>query len=135
MMTRRGTGERLVRRPHARIDAIATFGLLENSADPGVSIRRPRRGRPRGSRNCLSLGVGIVPKQTVTFHNATLVSSAVDWTQMPPAATLLVRAPAVITPHQVSLLEAFAFAQTKQRLHLIIFDERVVRVTAADGER
>jgi uncharacterized membrane protein len=54
-------------------------------------------------------------KQTVTFHNATLVSSAVDWTRMPP--------------------EAFAFARTKQRFHLIIFDERVVRVTAADGER
>ncbi len=71
-------------------------------------------------------------KHTVTFHNAELVSSAVDWTQMPPEATLLVRAPTPITPHQVTLLEAFAFATTKQRFHLIIFDEHVVRVTAAN---
>jgi len=70
-------------------------------------------------------------KHTVTFHDASLVSSSVDWSMTPPAATLLVRGAVRITPHQVSLLEAFAFQTTKQRFRLIIFEDHVDRVTAA----
>jgi len=70
-------------------------------------------------------------KNTVTFHNASLVSSSVDWSTAPPSATLLVRGAAPITPHQVSLLETFASARTRQRFHLIIVEEHVDRVTAS----
>lgn len=70
-------------------------------------------------------------KHTVTFHDATLVSSSVDWSTTPPAATLLVRGSVPITPHQVSLLEAFAYTATTQRFRLIIFDDRIARVTAS----
>ena len=59
-------------------------------------------------------------KHTVTFHDASLISSTVDWSTAPPAATLLVRGAQAITPHQVSLLEAFAYQSTKQRFHFII---------------
>jgi uncharacterized hydrophobic protein (TIGR00271 family) len=69
-------------------------------------------------------------KHTVTFHDASLVSSSVDWSATPPAATLLVRSPVPITPHQVGLLETFAFAATKQRFRLIIIEDHVERVTA-----
>ena len=51
-------------------------------------------------------------KHTVTFHDATLVSSSVDWSTTPPAATLVVRTGVSITPHQVGLLETFAFQRT-----------------------
>jgi uncharacterized hydrophobic protein (TIGR00271 family) len=70
-------------------------------------------------------------KHTVTFHDANLVSSSVDWSATPPAATLLVRGAAPITPHQVSLLEAFAYQRTGQHFHLIIFEDHVDRITAA----
>jgi uncharacterized hydrophobic protein (TIGR00271 family) len=72
-------------------------------------------------------------KHTVTFHNASLVSSAVDWSTTPPAATLLVRGDVAITPHQVGLLEAFASQTTRQRFRLIIFEDRVERVTASSA--
>jgi uncharacterized hydrophobic protein (TIGR00271 family) len=74
-------------------------------------------------------------KHTVTFHSASLVSSSVDWTTVPPAATLLVRGEVPITPHQVSLLETFAFAATGQRFHLIIFEDRLERVTASGSDQ
>jgi len=70
-------------------------------------------------------------KHTVTIHDASLVSSSVDWSTAPPAATLLLRGDVPVTPHQVSLLEAFAFASTKQRFRLIMFEEHVQRVTAS----
>ncbi len=70
-------------------------------------------------------------KHTVTFHAATLVSSSIDWSATPPAATLLVRGDDAITPHQVGLLEAFAYQRTRQHFHLIIFEESVRRVTAS----
>jgi uncharacterized hydrophobic protein (TIGR00271 family) len=69
-------------------------------------------------------------KHTVTFHAASLVSSSVDWSTQPPTATLLVRDDVPITPHQVGLLEAFAFQSTRQHFRLVIFLERVERVTA-----
>ena len=70
-------------------------------------------------------------KHTVTFHSASLVSSSVDWSTTPPAATLLVRGAVPITPHQVSLLEAFAFQTTRQHFRLIIFEGHEERVTAS----
>ena len=69
-------------------------------------------------------------KHTVTFHDAALVSSTVDWSQTPPSATLVVRGGAPITPHQVGLLETFASASTGQRFALIILENRVERITA-----
>jgi hypothetical protein len=69
-------------------------------------------------------------KHTVTFHSATLASSSVDWSVTPPAATLLVRGSVPITPHQVSLLEAFVLQRTRQRFQLIIFEDHLERVTA-----
>jgi uncharacterized hydrophobic protein (TIGR00271 family) len=69
-------------------------------------------------------------KHTVTFHDASLVSSAVDWSTTPPAATLLVRGDVPITPHQVGLLEAFALQTTRQHFRLIIFEDHEERVTA-----
>jgi hypothetical protein len=69
-------------------------------------------------------------KHTLTFHAASLVSSSVDWSTQPPTATLLVRDDVPVTPHQVGLLEAYAFQSTRQHFHLVIFLERVERVTA-----
>ena len=73
---------------------------------------------------------------TVTFRNASLVSSSFDWLVNPPAATLIVRSGVPITPHQVSLLEAFAVRATGQRFKLIVDVAQVERVTAfGDGTR
>lgn len=74
-------------------------------------------------------------RHTVTFHNASLVSSSVDWSRTPPSATLLVRGDVPITSHQVSLLEIFAFQMTRQHFSLIIFEDHVERVTAAGVEK
>lgn len=68
--------------------------------------------------------------RTVTFRSASLVSSEFDWLSRPPTATLLVRAQAPITPHQVSLLEDFARRATGQRFQLVIDVSQVQRVTA-----
>ncbi len=69
-------------------------------------------------------------QDTVTFQRATLVSAQFDWLTDPPSATLLVRSSAALTPHQVSLLEAFAERATGQRFRLIIDVSRVLRVTS-----
>jgi hypothetical protein len=72
--------------------------------------------------------------QTVTFRQATLVSSRFDWLSQPPTATLLVRSSATLSAHQVALLEAFARRQTGQVFHLIVDVSRVERVTSATPE-
>jgi uncharacterized hydrophobic protein (TIGR00271 family) len=67
--------------------------------------------------------------ETVTFRQAELVSSTFDWHTSPPTATLLVRSSESLTPHQVGLLEAFAFRATGQRFRLVMDISQVQRVT------
>jgi uncharacterized hydrophobic protein (TIGR00271 family) len=68
--------------------------------------------------------------KTVTFENATLVSSQFDWLTEPPTATLLIRSPEALHPHQVASLETFAQRETGQRFRLVIDVSQVERVTA-----
>jgi uncharacterized hydrophobic protein (TIGR00271 family) len=68
--------------------------------------------------------------QTVTFRDASLVSSNVDWLTQPPTAALLVRSPAVPTPHQIALLEAFVRRATGQSFRLVLDVSQVERVTS-----
>ncbi len=70
-------------------------------------------------------------KQTVTFRQATLVSSKFDWLQHPPIATLLVRAGVVPSPHQVALLEAFAQRVTGQKFRLVLDVAQTRRVMSS----
>jgi uncharacterized hydrophobic protein (TIGR00271 family) len=71
--------------------------------------------------------------QTATFQHATLVSSQFDWLSDPPTATLLVRSEAVLTSHQVELLEAFAQHATGQRFRFVIDVSEIQRVTSQSG--
>jgi uncharacterized hydrophobic protein (TIGR00271 family) len=68
-------------------------------------------------------------EHTATFRHATLVTAQFDWLTNPPSVTLLVRSAAVLTPHQVSLLEQFAQRATGQRFRLVIDVSQVLRVT------
>ncbi|HTW83368.1 MAG TPA: DUF389 domain-containing protein [Candidatus Sulfotelmatobacter sp.] len=68
--------------------------------------------------------------QTVTFRQATLVSSDFDWLSRPPTATLLIRSRQLPTAHQVSLLEAFAQRATGQRFRLVVDVSQIQRVTS-----
>jgi uncharacterized membrane protein len=70
-------------------------------------------------------------RQTVTFRQATLVSSQFDWIEHPPTATLLVRANIVPSPHQVALLEMFAQRVTGQHFRLVIDVAQTRRVTSS----
>ena len=70
-------------------------------------------------------------RQTVTFRQATLVSSHFDWITQPPTATLLVRSSEMLSSHQVALLEAFAQRATGQRFQLVIDISQIQRVTSA----
>jgi uncharacterized hydrophobic protein (TIGR00271 family) len=69
--------------------------------------------------------------QTVTFRQATLVSSQFDWLIHPPIVTLLVRSDQRLSPHQVALLQAFARRVTGQPFQLIVDMSLTQRVTAA----
>jgi uncharacterized hydrophobic protein (TIGR00271 family) len=71
--------------------------------------------------------------QTVTFRQATLVSSRFDWLSRPPTATLLVRSSVILSPHQVALLEAFARRETGQVFQLDIDVTHIERVIRACG--
>jgi uncharacterized hydrophobic protein (TIGR00271 family) len=73
-------------------------------------------------------------EQTVTFRQATLVSSRFDWLSRPPTATLLVRSREMLSPHQVALLEAFAHRATGQSFHFVIDVSQIERVTDAGPE-
>lgn len=68
---------------------------------------------------------------TVTFRQAMLVSSHFDWLSQPPTATFLVRSGAMLSPHQVALLEAFAQRTTGQRFQLVINVSQIQTVTSA----
>lgn len=68
--------------------------------------------------------------QTVTFRQATLVSSQFDWLIHPPNVTLLVRSDQTLSPHQVALLQAFARRVTGQPIQLIVDMSVTQRVTA-----
>lgn len=70
--------------------------------------------------------------QTVTFRQATLVSSRFDWLTKPPDVTLDVRSTTMLSSHQVALLEAFAQRLTGQRFRLIIDVSQAQRVTAGE---
>jgi uncharacterized hydrophobic protein (TIGR00271 family) len=72
--------------------------------------------------------------QTVTFRQATLVSSRFDWLTKPPKATLLIRSSTTLSSHQVALLEAFARRETGQVFQLVIDVTHVERVTSAPVE-
>jgi uncharacterized hydrophobic protein (TIGR00271 family) len=71
--------------------------------------------------------------QTVTFRQATLVSSRFDWLSSPPTVTLLVRSNVLLSPHQVALLEAFAERATGQRFKLILDVSQIERVTTDES--
>jgi uncharacterized hydrophobic protein (TIGR00271 family) len=68
--------------------------------------------------------------RTETFRHATLVSSRFNWLSDPPEVTLLVRSGAMLSSHQVSLLEAFAQRATGQRFKLAIDVSEIQSVTA-----
>jgi uncharacterized hydrophobic protein (TIGR00271 family) len=68
--------------------------------------------------------------QTVTFRNATLVSSRFDWLASPPTAELLIRATAVPSQHQVALLEGFAQHATGQAFRLVIDIAQTQQITS-----
>jgi uncharacterized hydrophobic protein (TIGR00271 family) len=73
--------------------------------------------------------------RTVTFRQATLVSSRFDWLLDPPEVTLLVRSNAMLSSHQVALLEVFARRVTGQRFKLVIDVSQIKSVTAeASGQ-
>ncbi len=116
---------------HVRSALLLTIGLTALLVVPltltfGTLVRQDRL------ESALRLAL---TQHTVTFHDTSLVSSTVDWSTTPPAATLLVRGDVPITPHQLSLLEAFAFQATRQRFRLIILESRVQRVTAPGVEQ
>lgn len=69
-------------------------------------------------------------RQTLTFRQATLVSSRFDWLTDPPTATLFVRSSGTISPHQVQLLETFAQQATGQRFQLLVDLSQIERVTS-----
>jgi hypothetical protein len=71
--------------------------------------------------------------RTVTFRQATLVSSRFDWLSDPPQVTLLVRSGAMLSSHQVSLLETFAHKVTGQRFKLVLDVSQIKSVTAAQA--
>lgn len=71
---------------------------------------------------------------TVTFRHAELVSSRFDWLSQPPTVTMLVRSSDLLSPHQVSLLEAFSARTTGQHFRFLIDVTPVTRVTATGYE-
>jgi uncharacterized hydrophobic protein (TIGR00271 family) len=73
--------------------------------------------------------------RTVTFRQAMIVSSRFDWLSDPPTVTLLVRSDAMLSSHQVALLEAFAQRATGQRFTLVIDVSRINSVTAKQSSR
>ena len=69
--------------------------------------------------------------QTVTFRQASLISSQFDWLINPPNVVLFVRSDHMLSSHQVALLQAFAQRVTGQTFRLEIDLSLTKRVTAA----
>jgi uncharacterized hydrophobic protein (TIGR00271 family) len=67
---------------------------------------------------------------TVTFRDATIVSSSVDWLDEPPVASVAVRADTVPTVHQVEELERYVRRATGQPFRLVLEVSQTQRITA-----
>ena len=71
--------------------------------------------------------------RTVTFQRLGLLKIQTNWLTNPPEVYLNVRAQDLITPKQVSLLQAFVERETKQPFTLVFIVGQVQEIRAKDG--